>query len=248
MSTISEFICPCCLAPGECQHLMIVIEPETARAVGGPLCSSWNSRMSTLAIVERNEILAAVGWLADGAASSASRSKSGLAAKVAFYSSDSVPGEFEEQVFEVGQDSDEGDLCRFCLFANRPGEGTHCGHWIGWMWDGQYELPDDLNSIVARFLDFSTELEQTGTEIDEIFKRMDLGISDEGQIEFLVLQPYEGVLAHLGTLHGEGWSTNGMLSGSGCNLYVWDWEEQRRFIEPLKTRVDEMFRTLGSLS
>lgn len=117
----------------------------------------------------------------------------------------------------------EGDHCSFCQSLNAPAAGDTCAHNVGWRWDGTYELDADLNALQRSFEDagehfrtLSGSPEFEGSMADLVGgaarrqKLIDLAAEDAD---------FSDVLEAIGVSTGDGWQTQGMLGGSGHNLY-----------------------------
>ncbi len=120
---------------------------------------------------------------------------------------------------------DAGDRCPICDYFNSPPADDTCEHICAWVWDGQIEA-----------LRHGEALETSLRELAEL-----VSTTDDGSVEGLILKAeaqcsqtrsqlidiasrdlnFEEALTSLANAElGSGWSTEGMLGGSGYNLYV----------------------------
>jgi hypothetical protein len=118
-------------------------------------------------------------------------------------------------------DVGDGDSCPFCDHFNAPMALDTCEHFYGFVWDGEFDASEKL-----------TNLHNLWKETSEYF-------GDENTPRSLIsninLKEFEKKITHyknsdrlfsdfltiaLDAKFGEGWSTDGMLSGSGYNVYL----------------------------
>ncbi len=118
---------------------------------------------------------------------------------------------------------DAGDECPFCEHFNSPPADDICKHAAAWVWDGQVEALGAGQAFASALQDLAALVESAG-EGSPIRAMLDAqsGRSPARQrlIESADL-PLKEVLEALASAEdGPGWSTNGVLGGSGYTLCV----------------------------
>ena len=112
---------------------------------------------------------------------------------------------------DFDDDELEGEPCPCCAEPNHPPSDTRCIHNVAWTWDGQTEALGSATQLAeawAALCNRVYEVEADSPE-DVQLARQDVGLAE-------VLQQLAGATA------SGGWSTNGMLGGSGNCRYVSD--------------------------
>jgi hypothetical protein len=125
----------------------------------------------------------------------------------------------------VDDEASNGDRCPFCGHFNEAPAGDTLAHHRAWCWDGTLECSGaaedlkaawqtvcDLVATHGREAKFKMFL-KSETRSTPALKKL-LKLADENK-------PFLDVLTEIAdACDGEGWSTNGMLGGSGFNVYV----------------------------
>jgi len=115
----------------------------------------------------------------------------------------------------------DGDRCPFCNYFIVPLALDRCEHFYGFVWDGEFDTSEKL------------------TNLHNLWKKTSEYFGDENAPRSLIsnksYKEFEKKIAHntnsyslfsdfltnaLDAKSGEGWSTDGMLSGSGYNVYL----------------------------
>jgi len=120
-----------------------------------------------------------------------------------------------------------GDRCPFCNHFNSPPADDTCEHICAWQWDGRVEALRQGQAFETALTDLAelvSAAEEASVEADMIHRaaqRNDLNARlVEAATENVDLVTALGGLAD--AEKGSGWSTDGMLGGSGYNIYVKD--------------------------
>ena len=132
-----------------------------------------------------------------------------------------------EQEDDFDDDELDGEPSPFCAEPNHPPSDTRCIHNVAWTWDGQIEALGGATQLAEAWAALRNrvyEVEADSPEDAQLharaltvplgarlvqLARQDVGLAD-------VLQQLAGATA------SGGWSTNGMLGGSGDCWYVRD--------------------------
>lgn len=118
---------------------------------------------------------------------------------------------------------EHGDACPFCGHFNSPPADERCGHAVAWVWDGQVEGLAEGASFLSAFEALAElfESEDKGSALRTLLELQARRNLARGRlVEAAALPPDEALHTLLDAKSGEGWSTNGPLSGSGYTLYV----------------------------
>lgn len=127
----------------------------------------------------------------------------------------------EDESDEMGGSA--GDLCPFCKHFNSPPADDICEHVVAWVWDGQVEALGRGRAF-ARAFDGLRETVSAAEEDPRSELILDhLGSSNRVRARLIDTEP-EGLEEALSIFASAepsgGWSTAGMLSGSGYTLCV----------------------------
>jgi hypothetical protein len=123
-------------------------------------------------------------------------------------------------------DTVEGDQCPFCHKINAPAAGDTCEHHVGWKWDGAFELDTDLVDLQRAWQEAGDNIQSRLGETD--FNRRLTAVVEGVDLHQKLVERASGdaefgdLLEAVGVQVGGGWQTNGMLGGSGHNLYAND--------------------------
>lgn len=125
------------------------------------------------------------------------------------------------QMNKNNESEGDGDSCPFCNYFNEPLALDTCEHFYGFVWDGQFDASEKLTNLKNLWEDAIDYVEET--------------LSPKSLISNKSLNDFEKNITHytnsdslfkdlltnaLDAKSGEGWSTDGMLSGSGYNVYI----------------------------
>lgn len=231
-----EGACPFCASTGGCEHLLLLVDQTFGTCDGGALFEAFGDRWRTISDREGddfddsasfNELLDEVEPLADASFEFVIEGGPGMTSKYGIYfcSSDARVTDAVRK-FEAASAAyadAEGDHCPFCKSLNAPAAGETCAHHVGWKWDGTFELDADLEA-----------LQRGWQEAGDYFRTLS-GLPDfEGSTAVLVGgvahsqrlidlaaedAKFSDLLEAVGVNIGGGWQTQGMLGGSGFNLY-----------------------------
>lgn len=133
--------------------------------------------------------------------------------------------EMEEDDEDENEEFEAGDRCDFCGRFNPPPFDVACIHFCGWVWDGFLDAFRDARD----FDDARKYLVDLVAEVDLSSETAVLLKAEAGRNQTcadLIATANEDssfldVLTQLaGAQTGSGWSTSGMLSGYGFNVYV----------------------------
>ncbi len=119
-------------------------------------------------------------------------------------------------------DSDgDGDSCPFCNYFNEPMALDTCEHFYGFVWDGQFDASEKLTNLKNLWEDAINYVEETLSPkfliSNKSLKDFEKNITRYTNSDSL----FKDLLTNaLDAKSGEGWSTDGMLSGSGYNVYI----------------------------
>jgi hypothetical protein len=130
-------------------------------------------------------------------------------------------------------DDDAKEKCPFCNAINYPMKSDVCEHFLGVWWDNEFiyeglgSILEELISEWSKFGEVYSEIKSSNghllDEFDKIFKKIfknnniAQNLLDHSDIYKVgALDMLHGVL---GALPGNGWSTGGMLGGSGSGVY-----------------------------
>jgi len=135
----------------------------------------------------------------------------------------------ETEDHEDEEDDDDerryGDDCPICGQFNSPPADETCTHICAWVWDGETETLGE-GRILRAALDRLESFVEFGQSDDAVIDRLnsasasshDLGVLIGGARGYL---PMSEILLDLdGIAAGQGWTSGGMLGGSGRNFYV----------------------------
>ncbi len=118
--------------------------------------------------------------------------------------------------------SENGDVCPFCSYFNAPMGLNTCAHFVGFVWDGQFDVADNLTVLQNYWKEVIDQID--GKTVEALIQDKSLGNFEKEIMSnthtnsiFLDL-----VTNALGAECGEGWSTDGMLGGAGYNVYLRD--------------------------
>jgi hypothetical protein len=116
-------------------------------------------------------------------------------------------------------DPEPGDTCPCCGTFNATPADEGCAHRVAWRWDGQTEVFGAAVALERAYREMNSRLEYA-----EAGGSKAAGPRGEGLLRLAADGADIGdVLVDLvGVRLGDGWSTNGMLGGSGENLYLDD--------------------------
>lgn len=130
-------------------------------------------------------------------------------------------------MFDDFDDESEGEPCPYCAAPNHVPSDTRCIHNVAWTWDGQTEALGSAKQLAEAWANLCNavyEVEEDSPE-DAHLQAQALTVPDGARLVQLARQyaGLEELLEQLaGATTGEGWSTNGMLGGSGNCWYVSD--------------------------
>ena len=114
----------------------------------------------------------------------------------------------------------DGDVCPLCNYFNAPMALDTCEHFYGSVWDGDLDFSKKLGRLHDLWIEaieyIESDNDQTALINNRMLKSFEKKVmrytnSNSMFIDFLT----NALDAKL----GEGWSTDGMLSGSGYNIY-----------------------------
>jgi len=119
-----------------------------------------------------------------------------------------------------GSDGD-GDSCPFCNYFNEPMALDTCEHFYGFVWDGQFDASEKLTNLKNLWEDAIDYVEGTlspkslvsNKSLNEFEKNITRYTNSDSLFKDLLTNALDAKF-------GEGWSTDGMLSGSGYNVYL----------------------------
>jgi hypothetical protein len=127
-----------------------------------------------------------------------------------------------EAQHEDGPEGD-GDTCPVCGHFNSPPADDLCEHACGWEWDGQFEPLRRGEVFAAALRELATEVQHAQDDPDRQHILQWLSRADQERQQLIELAP-EGPKEALTELAdaktGDGWSTSGMVDGSGHTVYV----------------------------
>jgi len=118
-------------------------------------------------------------------------------------------------------DVGDGDSCPFCNHFNAPMALDTCEHFYGFVWDGEFDASEKLTNLQNIWKDSVEYIEDKNTHIpltsnpplNNFEKEITRYTSSDSLFKDLLTNA-------LDAKSGEGWSTDGMLSGSGYNVYL----------------------------
>jgi hypothetical protein len=117
----------------------------------------------------------------------------------------------------------DGDTCPVCGHFNSPPADYLCEHACGWEWDGQFETLGRGEVFAAALRELATEVQRAQEDPDRLRILQWLSRADQERQQLIELAP-EGPREALTELAdaetGDGWSTSGMVGGSGHTVYV----------------------------
>lgn len=240
-----ENVCPFCSSADDCEHLLLLLDLTFRTAEGGLLAEAFRDRWEIISDREDgdfdereafDEQLDEVDSLADGSLGYVIEGGPGGTSEYAAYfcsSKERVTAAIKDFVFASSRyDTVEGDQCPFCHKVNAPAAGDTCEHHVGWKWDGAFELDTDLDDLQRAWQEASDNIQsrlgqndfnrRLTAVVEGVDLRQRLVEKASGDAEF------EDLLEALGVQVGVGWQTNGMLGGSGHNLYA---DDRKRLTE-----------------
>ena len=230
--------CPFCSSTGDCEHLLLLLDLTFRTAEGGDLLSAFRARWSKISDRAESDFdergifddqLEEVDSLADASLEYVFEGGPGNSCEYAMYFCSSkervaVAVKIFEAELTKYEDA-EGDHCPICHAFNSPAAGQACEHHVGWQWDGAIlGLDVDLRNLQRAWQRACDEVQSkfVSAEFDRLVagslgsidQRQTLIDLVDGEASFLDLLEAVGIRA------GGGWQTQGMLGGSGHNLYM----------------------------
>jgi len=116
-----------------------------------------------------------------------------------------------------------GDECPFCGHFNSPPADDLCEHAVAWVWDGKIETLADGRGLESALKDL-VELVESADEGSPVWVMLELqanrNTARQSLIESAVLPLDEAFQALMDAEAGDGWTTDGMLGGSGHTVFV----------------------------
>lgn len=117
-----------------------------------------------------------------------------------------------------------GDHCPLCDFPNMPGALSTCKHFVGTVWDGQFDAQACLEKLKELHSNASDLFEELDDKVKKSFlKSLNSRITFEKILLTHINYDYsfgDFLITTMPVHTGDGWSTGGMLSGSGYNFYM----------------------------
>jgi len=126
---------------------------------------------------------------------------------------------------------DSGDKCPFCGYFNSPPSAELCEHAAAWVWDGQIEAlgcGETFASALEKLAQIIEDAEKDSPIKAMLDAQANRSIARKNIIDSAIV-PFEQALDSVTQIQsGNGWTTNGMLGGSGNTLYGQDPHELQR--------------------
>jgi hypothetical protein len=118
-------------------------------------------------------------------------------------------------------DVGDGDSCPFCNHFNAPMALDTCEHFYGFVWDGEFDASEKLTNLQNLWKDCVEHTEDKNSHnsltskksLNNFEKKIKRYTNSDSLFKDLLTNA-------LDANSGEGWSTDGMLSGSGYNVYL----------------------------
>ena len=115
----------------------------------------------------------------------------------------------------------DGDGCPFCNYFNTPMALDTCEHFYGFVWDGEFDASQKLTNLHNLWKEtseyFGDENAPRSLISNKSYKEFEKKITHNTNPHTL----FSDFLTNaLDAKSGDGWSTDGMLSGSGYNVYI----------------------------
>ena len=115
----------------------------------------------------------------------------------------------------------DGDSCPFCNYFNTPMALDTCEHFYGFVWDGQFDASRKLTNLEDLWKNSIEYIEDknihksliSNKSLNDFEKKITRYTNSDSLFTDLLTNA-------LDANSGEGWSTDGMLSGSGYNVYI----------------------------
>ena len=118
-------------------------------------------------------------------------------------------------------DVGDGDSCPFCNHFNAPMALDTCEHFFGFVWDGQFDASEKLTNLQNLWKDCVEYIEDKNSHNSFTSKKNLNGFEKKITRYTNSDSLFKDLLTNaLDAKSGEGWSTDGMLSGSGYNVYI----------------------------
>lgn len=142
---------------------------------------------------------------------------------------------------------DAGDECPFCGHFNSPPADDLCEHAVAWVWDGQVEAMADGRSFGSALKELTELIESVdaGSPVQAMLEiQANRNTARQRLIESAALPLDQAFEALMSAVAADGWSTNGLLGGSGNTICVSDpaaliqmTSECRTIVEACKLKV-----------
>ena len=116
-----------------------------------------------------------------------------------------------------------GDECPFCGHFNSPPADDLCEHAVAWVWDGKIEALADGRAFESalKCLVELVESADEGSPVRVMLERQaNRNTTRQSLIESAALPLDEAFEALMGAEAGDGWTTDGLLGGSGHTVFV----------------------------
>jgi hypothetical protein len=115
----------------------------------------------------------------------------------------------------------DGDSCPFCNHFNAPMALDTCEHFYGFVWDSQFDASEKLTNLQNLWKDSIEYIEDNNTHKSLISNKSLNGFEKKITRYTNSDSLFTDLLTNaLDAQSGDGWSTDGMLSGSGYNVYI----------------------------
>lgn len=237
--TTDENVCPFCASIFGCEHLLLLVDLTFRTSDEGALFKAFGDRWGAISDREDNDfdegdifndLLKKVDSLSDDSLTYIFEGGPGMTSEYGMYfcsSRERVESAVKRfEVASAAQADLEGDPCPMCQKINAPASGDTCEHQVGWKWDGTFELDADLEGLQRSWQEAGEHLRTlTGTpDFDALVASMVGGVARRQKLVDLASDDadFSDLLEAVGVSAGAGWQTQGMLSGSGYNLYTDD--------------------------
>jgi hypothetical protein len=125
------------------------------------------------------------------------------------------------QMNKNNESEGDGDSCPFCNYFNEPLALDTCEHFYGFVWDGQFDTSEKLTNLQNLWKDSIEYVEGNNTHKSLISNKSLNGFKEKITRYTNSDSLFTDLLTNaLDAKSGDGWSTDGMLSGSGYNVYL----------------------------
>ena len=136
-----------------------------------------------------------------------------------------------------------GDKCPVCSVFNSPPALSTCKHFVGSVWDGQFDAQPCLKKLKELHSTASDLFEELDDKVKKSFlKSLNSRIPLEKILLTHVNYDYsfgDFLITTMPVESGDGWSTGGMLSGFGYNFYMENTDSIQQAETCLQKFIDE---------